>query len=187
MATATKVFTIWNGIVQYDGAWCGKIADLVEPLAHLLLREIMISGITHLDETGYVVLNNRKKKGKKSHRGWMWAVMNPVERICCFMYHNGRGKKDIKHVLKGYQGNWLSDGHVAYIKYHKQPNVKHAKCTWHVPVTLNRHRKTIMRAWYARQGTDPSIWMQDVSAELMHSPKITWLNYYRNSGNQKLK
>ncbi|HEU4608283.1 MAG TPA: IS66 family transposase, partial [Chitinophagaceae bacterium] len=110
----------------------GKIADILEPLAHLLLYEIVSSRLMHLDETGYVVLDNTKKKGKKSHRGWMWAAMNPVQRICCFMYQKGRGKKDIKHVLKGYTGNLLTDGHGAYTKFGQQPNVKHGKCGGHI-------------------------------------------------------
>ena len=110
----------------------GKIAEILEPLAHLLLYEIVSSRIMHLDETGYVVLDNSKKKGKKSHRGWMWAAMNPVQRICCFMYQKGRGKKDIKHVLKGYTGNLLTDGHGAYTQFGKQPNVKHGKCGGHI-------------------------------------------------------
>ncbi len=110
----------------------GKLADIMEPLAHLLMREIMISGIMHLDETGYLVLDDSKKKGKKSHRGWMWAAMNPVQRICCFMYQKGRGKKDINHVLRDYAGNLLTDGHGAYTKYGQRPTIKHAKCATHV-------------------------------------------------------
>ena len=110
----------------------GKISDVLEPLAHLLLKEIMISRHMHLDETGYLVLDNTKKKGKKSHRGWMWAAMNPVQRICCFMYQKGRGKKDIGHVLKGYKGHLHTDAHKAYIKYGQQRGVEHAKCAGHI-------------------------------------------------------
>jgi hypothetical protein len=110
----------------------GKIADVLEPLAHLLLKEIIISRLMHLDETGYLVLDNSKKKGKKSHRGWMWAAMNPVQRICCFMYQKGRGKKDINHVLKGYEGHLHTDAHKAYTKYGQQRGVAHAKCAGHI-------------------------------------------------------
>ncbi len=71
----------------------GKIADILEPLAQLLLREIMVSGLMNVDETTYTVLDPSKKKGKRSHRGWMWATMNGVQRICCFIYQKGRGRK----------------------------------------------------------------------------------------------
>ncbi len=108
-----------------------RTCEVLEPLWHLLLKEITTSGLINIDETRYRVLDNTKKKGKKSHIGWMWAAMNPMQRIVCFMYQQGRGKKDIRAVLQGYKGYLMTDAYGAYTKYGKQPGVTHQHCLSH--------------------------------------------------------
>ena len=108
-----------------------RTCEVLEPLWHLLLKEIRVSGIVEMDETTYRVLDNSKKKGKKSHIGWMWATMNPIQGIVCFLYQRGRGKKDIRSVLQGYKGHLMTDAYVAYKKYGKQPGVIHQNCLSH--------------------------------------------------------
>ena len=103
----------------------------LEPLWHLLLKEITSSGLINIDETRYRVLDNTKKKGKKSHIGWMWASLNPVQRIVCFAYQKGRGKKDIRSVLQGYKGYLMTDAYGVYTKYGRQPGVTHQHCLSH--------------------------------------------------------
>jgi len=90
-----------------------RTCEVLQPLWNLLLKEIMVSGIMNMDETTYRVLDNTKKKGKKSHIGWMWATMNPVQGIVCFLYQRGRGKKDIHSVLQGYKGHLMTDAYSA--------------------------------------------------------------------------
>lgn len=51
--------------------WLNRIADILEPLYQLLLREILVSRYIQMDETRFRVLDNEKKKGKKSHIGWL--------------------------------------------------------------------------------------------------------------------
>lgn len=108
-----------------------RVCAVLEPLWHLLLKEITDSRLIHIDETRYRVLDNTKKKGKKSHIGWMWAAMNPVQRIVCFLYQKGRAKKDISSVLHGYKGYLMSDAYGAYTEYGKQPGVTHQHCLSH--------------------------------------------------------
>lgn len=108
-----------------------RTCAVLEPLWHLLLKEITTSGLLNLDETRYRVLDNTKKQGKKSHVGWIWASMNPMQRTCCFMYQKGRGKKDIRAVLQGYKGFLMTDAYGAYTKYGKQPGVTHQFCLSH--------------------------------------------------------
>jgi hypothetical protein len=109
-----------------------KIADILEPLWHLLLKETINSRHLHVDESKYKVLDDSKKKGKKSHLGWMWGMLTPVQRLACFSYQPGRGKKDIADVLVGYKGYLMSDGYGAYTKYGRQPGVIHQQCLVHV-------------------------------------------------------
>jgi len=108
-----------------------RACEALEPLWHLLLKEIRVSSLMHVDETTFRVLDNTKKKGKKSHIGWMWSMMNPVQRMACFMYQRGRGKKDIGSVLQGYKGYLMTDAYGAYTKYGKQAGVTHQQCLSH--------------------------------------------------------
>lgn len=108
-----------------------RTSATLEPLWHLLLKELTSSRLMHFDETRYRVLDNTKKKGKKSHIGWMWAAMNPVQRIVCFLYQPGRAVKDIAGVLRGYKGYLLTDGYGAYTNYGKQTGVTHQHCLSH--------------------------------------------------------
>lgn len=108
-----------------------RTCEALEPLWHLLLKEIIISGLIHMDETTYRVLDNTKKMGKKSHIGWMWATMNPIQRIVCFLYQPGRGKKDIRSVLQGYKGHLMTDAYSVYKKYGRQAGVNHLNCLSH--------------------------------------------------------
>lgn len=108
-----------------------KTCETLKPLWHLLLKEITHSGLMHLDETRYRVLDETKKKGKKSHIGWMWACLNPVQGITCFIYQPGRSKKDIRGVLQGYKGFLMTDAYGAYKKFGRQPGVVHQHCLSH--------------------------------------------------------
>jgi hypothetical protein len=108
-----------------------RTCETLEPLWHLLLKEIIRSRLLNIDETRYRVLDNTKKKGKKSHIGWMWACLSPIQGLACFLYQQGRGKKDISAVLQGYRGNLMTDAYSAYNKYGKQPGVNHQRCMSH--------------------------------------------------------
>jgi transposase len=108
-----------------------RTCEVLEPLWHLLLKEHTAGGLLHADETTYRVLDDTKKKGKRSHIGWMWALMNPVQRMACFLYQPGRGRKDIHAVLHGYKGYLMTDAYAAYSKYGRQPGVIHQQCLSH--------------------------------------------------------
>jgi hypothetical protein len=108
-----------------------RTAEVLEPLWHLLLKEIKNSGLLNVDETRYRVLDDCKKQGKKSHIGWMWASLNPVQRMVCFSYRKGRSKKDISEILQGYNGYLMSDAYSVYTQYGKQAGVTHQHCLAH--------------------------------------------------------
>ncbi|MEJ7739736.1 MAG: IS66 family transposase [Chitinophagaceae bacterium] len=111
--------------------WINRIADVLEPLYTILLRELTISGYLMMDETTYRVLDNEKAKGKKSHMGYLWACSNPIQKILAFSYQKGRGKKEVAHILKGYTGYLQTDGYGGYTNYGKQSGVIHLQCMAH--------------------------------------------------------
>lgn len=108
-----------------------RTCEALEPLWNLLLKEVTVSGLINMDETTFRVLDNSKKKGKKSHIGWMWGTLNPMQGIVCFLYQQGRGKKDIRSVLQGYKGHLMTDAYGVYTKYGRQPGVLHQLCLSH--------------------------------------------------------
>jgi hypothetical protein len=108
-----------------------RTCEALEPLWNLLLKEVTVSGLINIDETTFRVLDNTKKKGKKSHIGWMWGTLNPMQGIVCFLYQQGRGKKDIRSVLQGYKGHLITDAYGVYTKYGRQPGVSHQLCLSH--------------------------------------------------------
>lgn len=130
----------WNRFKQYGitlsystlAYFVNRTGALLRPLWELLYQEIVRSGIMHLDESSYKVLDDTKKKGKKSHLGWMWAMLSPVQRIACFHYQPGRSRKDIADVLSDYEGYLMTDGYGVYTKFGKQPGVIHQKCMSHI-------------------------------------------------------
>jgi transposase len=108
-----------------------RTCAVLEPLWHLLLKEITISGLINMDETRYRVLDNSKKQGKKCHMGWMWAAMNPMQGIVCFLYQKGRGSEAIRAVLQDYKGYLMTDAYSAYAQYGRQKGVTHQHCLAH--------------------------------------------------------
>jgi transposase len=125
----------YSTLVYYVNRTC----EVLRPLWELLYLEVVRSGIIHVDESTFKVLDDTKKKGKKSHIGWQWAILSPIQRIACFLYQPGRGKKDIADVLSGYKGYLLTDAYCVYTKYGQQPGVIHQKCMAHI-------RRYFMRA-----------------------------------------
>ncbi|MGZ3890619.1 MAG: IS66 family transposase [Mucilaginibacter sp.] len=77
MAAAGAPAAIWHrSSLQHPVFAVNRTCQVLEPLWHLLLKEITFSGLMSLDETRYRVLDNGKNRGKKSHIGWMWACLN---------------------------------------------------------------------------------------------------------------
>ena len=111
--------------------WLNRLADILEPLYQLLLRELIISGYLLMDETTYRVLDNEKIKGKKSHIGYLWACSNPIQKIVAFNYQRGRGKKNVDHLLAGYKGHLQTDAYSVYDKYGRRPGIIHSNCMSH--------------------------------------------------------
>ncbi len=117
----------YNTIVD----WANRSCEALEELYKLMIKEAIKSGILHCDESPILTIDLSKKKGKKSHRGQMWVLANPVQNFVCFWYGMGRGHKDIKEILEGYTGFLHTDDLKTYKKYGKQKGVKHGKCLTH--------------------------------------------------------
>lgn len=83
------------------------------------------------DETGFRVLDSEKARGKKSHRGQMWAYANPADKMVYFEYQQGRGRKDARRMLENFNGILHTDGYNVYEHFAKRPGITHANCNAH--------------------------------------------------------
>lgn len=83
------------------------------------------------DETGFRVLDSEKRKGRKSHRGQMWAYANPADKMVFFEYQQGRGRKDARKMLEHFKGILHTDGYNVYEHFAKRPGIIHANCNAH--------------------------------------------------------
>lgn len=89
------------------------------------------SNYTMVDETGFRVLDNEKKKGKKSHRGQMWAYANPADKMVYFEYQQGRSRDHARSMLEKFQGILHTDGFGVYDHFAKRTGIIHANCNAH--------------------------------------------------------
>ena len=130
--------------------WINRIPEVLEPLYELLVKELIISCYMMMDETRYLVLDNSKKKGKKSHLGFLWAMSNPIQGISAFTYQRGRGTKDINYILSEFKGYLQTDGYGVYTKYGKQKTVMHLQCLAHARRYFSESRNNdLQRSDYA--------------------------------------
>ena len=104
---------------------------MLQPLWELQLREVVKSGYIHCDETSVTVIDKSKQLGKKSAKGQILAMANPVQRIVCFKYIRGRGHIDMQEVLQGFKGYLHTDAYGGYKKFGRQKGVLHGYCLVH--------------------------------------------------------
>ncbi|EHQ26188.1 IS66 family transposase [Mucilaginibacter paludis] len=111
--------------------WSNAVPGALSALHRLHLRDLVKSGILHCDETGLTVLDKSKKQGKRSHRGQILGLMNPLLNIVGFQYLKGRGLDDIAYVLRGFKGYLHTDGYTGYNKIGKRDGIQHGRCLAH--------------------------------------------------------
>jgi transposase len=83
------------------------------------------------DETGFRVLDLEKVKGKKSHRGQMWAYANPADGLVFFEYQQGRSRKHARPMLDKFRGILHTDGFGVYDHFAMRNDIVHANCNAH--------------------------------------------------------
>lgn len=114
---------------MYD--WNNKTYKALSPLYDLILREMIKCGMVHMDETGLLVIDKTRQTGKKSHRGYLLGMINPVLNFACFKYAKGRGHLDIGTVLEGFKGILHTDALGTYKRYGNKAGVSHGLCFTH--------------------------------------------------------
>jgi transposase len=113
----------------YD--WTRKSIRTLVPLYEIALHDMVADGMIHMDETGLLVIDKSKDIGKKSHRGWLLAMLNPAQNFACFKYAKGRGHEDVDPILDNFKGILHTDALPTYTKYGRSDDVEHGLCFTH--------------------------------------------------------
>ncbi len=88
--------------------WNRQVADLLEPVLHIMLRQVLAEGYLQADETG---LRQQMKGG--CEKGWLWAYGRPRGQVY-YDYQPNRSRDGPDQILGGFKGFLQADGYGAY-------------------------------------------------------------------------
>lgn len=95
------------------GGWVSQVATALVPLGEALRRLIFSGDYVMADETTLKV-QDRNKKGK-THQGYLWAYLDPINGLVIFDYQPGRGREGPLKCLQNFKGgNLQTDAYNAY-------------------------------------------------------------------------
>ena len=109
--------------------WVGQTITLITPLYNALRKKILATDSLQGDETGIKVLD-KDKKGT-THKGWMWAFQNSIERMVLFEYQSTRGRVVPMEILKDYKGHLQTDGYSVYSIFKENQDIILLHCMAH--------------------------------------------------------
>ncbi|MFQ5506705.1 MAG: IS66 family transposase [Planctomycetota bacterium] len=90
------------------GEWCRQTADVLAPVALVMLRQIRNEEYLQVDETS---LRVQAKGG--CEKGWLWAYGKPHDQVY-FDFRPSRSRDGPAEVLEGFSGKIQSDGFSVY-------------------------------------------------------------------------
>ena len=109
--------------------WQTQISELLSPLYDKFVWKIQKLGYIQADETPIKVLDSNKKG--KTHQGYYWAYLSPLENIMIFDYQKGRGKDGPRKILENFKGYLQTDGYGVYNEFAKKEEITHLSCMAH--------------------------------------------------------
>lgn len=104
-----------NGvIIPYStiADWIKLVANAIEPIGNILLKEMLKSAYWQADETGISVLDDTKKKS--THKGYYWTYLTGDGKLIYYDYQPGRDAERPREVLQHFKGHLQTDGYSAY-------------------------------------------------------------------------
>ena len=148
-----------------QSVWCGDVADLVEPLYHLMADRVRASHVVATDDT---IMPMQSKDKVANARMWVY-VGDEAQPYNVFDFTMDRGRDGPKRFLKDYGQVLLADGYAGYNGVVVGNAITRAGCWAHMKRKIIDAEKSApeiareaverVRALYAveRQGKDASI------------------------------
>lgn len=88
--------------------WNRQVADVLEPVLHVMLQQVIAEGYVQADETS---LRQQKKGG--CEKGWLWAYGRPGRQVY-YDYQPNRSREGPVEILGDFKGYLQADGYQAY-------------------------------------------------------------------------
>lgn len=121
------------GVVISDATindWFVAVCDKLLPLYSRLRDTIMGKDYIQVDESTLPVIGD---KGKRSVRGYMWAVRDALGGSVYFHYDFGsRSGETARALIGNYRGAIQTDGYEAYNQFERRPGIIVLGCWAHV-------------------------------------------------------
>jgi transposase len=148
-----------------QSVWCGDVADLVEPLYHLMADRVRASHVVATDDT---VMPMQSKDKTANARMWVY-VGDEAQPYNVFDFTMDRGRDGPKRFLKDYNQILLADGYAGYNGVVVGNAITRAGCWAHARRKIVEAEKSApeiakeaverVRALYAveRQGKEASV------------------------------
>jgi len=148
-----------------QSVWCGDVADLVEPLYHLMADRVRASHVVATDDT---VMPMQSKDKAANARMWVY-VGDEAQPYNVFDFTMDRGRDGPKRFLKDYNQILLADGYAGYNGVVVGNAITRAGCWAHARRKIVEAEKSApeiakeaverVRALYAveRQGKEASV------------------------------
>jgi transposase len=111
------------------GGWFTASCRLLEPLYNTLVKGLKQAAYLMADETPIPVLTNDKPGS--THKGYHWVYYDPLKKLVCFEYREGRGREGPKAFLKDFKGSLQTDGYAVYDDFGNQQGVSLLACMAH--------------------------------------------------------
>ncbi len=113
--------------------WMIRVATMLEPLYHLLEKELLESPHLFMDETPVQVLAEPERNPEQ--KSYMWVRARNTTHgppIVLYHYAPSRGNEVAASLLTGFRGILQTDGYAAYDVFCLKNRVLHAGCWSHV-------------------------------------------------------
>jgi transposase len=148
-----------------QSVWCGDVADLVEPLYHLMANRVRASHVVATDDT---IMPMQSKNKTANARMWVY-VGDEAQPYNVFDFTMDRGRDGPKRFLKDYNQVLLADGYAGYNGVVVGNAITRAGCWAHMKRKIIDAEKSApeiakeaverVRALYAveRQGKEASV------------------------------
>ncbi len=109
--------------------WFNKATDLLDPLYHLMEKEVLNCDYLQADESPIGVQDSQKKGALFS--GYQWVYRSPEQGLVLFKYHPGRNKDAPEETLKNFNGSLQTDGYIAYQSMETKGHIVLLACMAH--------------------------------------------------------
>ncbi|MCK9509878.1 MAG: IS66 family transposase [Pigmentiphaga sp.] len=118
---------------QTQARWVIDVARQLQPLANLILDELLECRVLHMDETTVQVLKEPERKA--TTKSYMWVMCSGAHEsrpLILYDYRTTRSGHTVKDKLEGWQGHLMADDYSGYNTTRSLKGVVRLTCLAHV-------------------------------------------------------